>query len=111
MKLTKTDFLIYRDCGKNAWLKIHKPEIYFSKPLSDFDQGIIDMGNDVDEVARGLFPGGVLVTDRSDSIETARLIAARTPVIYQPVFETPLYKMICDILVWNSEQGVYDLYE
>jgi len=111
MKLTKTDFLIYRDCGKNAWLKIHKPEVYFSKPLSDFDQGIIDMGNDVDAVARGLFPGGVLVTDRSDTTETARLMEARTPIIYQPVFETPLYKMICDILVWNPDQNVYDLYE
>ena len=65
----------------------------------------------VDTVARGLFPGGVLVTDRSDTTETARLMEARTPIIYQPVFETPLYKMICDILVWNPDQNVYDLYE
>jgi hypothetical protein len=111
MKLTKTDFLIYRDCGKNAWLKIHKPDVYFSKPLSEFDQGIIDMGNDVDEVARDLFPGGVLVIDRGDSVGTMQLIEARTPVIYQPVFGTSLYKTICDIMVWNSAQNVYDLYE
>lgn len=29
-KLTKTDFLIYKDCAKNAWLKVHKPDIYLA---------------------------------------------------------------------------------
>lgn len=111
MRLTKTDFLIYRDCAKNAWLKVHKPEIYFAKPLSVFDQGIIETGNEVDELARELFPNGILVLDRNDIQETKRLIETRTPVIYQPVFETDLYKIICDILVWNSDTGVYDLYE
>ena len=42
MKLTKTDYLIYKDCGKNAWLKVHKPDIYYTKPLSAFDEGIIE---------------------------------------------------------------------
>ena len=26
MLLTKTDYLIYRNCSKNAWLKIHNSE-------------------------------------------------------------------------------------
>ena len=111
MKLTKTDFLIYKDCAKNAWLKIHKPDIYYSKPISTFDQGIMEMGNDVDELARDLFPGGVLVSDRKDVEGTKKLTEARTPIIYQPVFENKLYKIICDMLVWNSETKLYDLYE
>lgn len=111
MKLTKTDFLIYKDCAKNAWLKVHKPNIYFAEPLSVFDQGIIETGNEVDELARDLFPNGVLLTDRNDIEETKRLIENRTPIIYQPIFETNLYKIICDILVWNPDTNLYDLYE
>lgn len=111
MKLTKTDYLIYRDCAKNAWLKIHKPDIYFAKPLSAFDQGIIETGNEVDLLARGLFPNGVLITGFDASEETKKLVKSQAPVIYQPVFETDLYKVICDILVWNQKLKVYDLYE
>jgi len=111
MKLTKTNFLIYKDCAKNAWLKVHKPDIYFSKPLSVFDEGIIETGNEVDILARELFPNGVLLEDRDAFKETMELIKAQTPIIYQPVFETNLYKTICDILVWNSSLKAYDLYE
>ncbi|HAS80808.1 MAG: hypothetical protein UR25_C0004G0098 [Candidatus Nomurabacteria bacterium GW2011_GWE1_32_28] len=111
MKLTKTDYLIYRDCEKNAWLKVHKPDIYFDKPLSAFDQSIIETGNEVDTLARELFPNGVLVSDRNETEETIKLLKSKTPVIYQPVFETDLYKTICDILVWNKDFNVYDLYE
>src|ERR1035437_3046998 len=111
MKLTKTDYLIYKDCGKNAWLKVHKPEIYYAKPLSAFDEGIIETGNEVDILARDLFPGGVLLTSRDASNETTELIKSKTGVIYQPVFETEIYKIICDILVWNLTTNAYDLYE
>lgn len=111
MKLTKTDFLIYKDCAKNAWLKVHKPDIYFAKPLSAFDEGIIETGNEIDELSRDLFPNGVLITNRNDLGETKKLIEKQAPVIYQPVFETDLYKIICDILVWNSNTKLYDLYE
>lgn len=111
MKLTKTDYLIYKDCAKNAWLKVHKPDVYFAKPLSTFDQGIIETGNEVDILARDLFPGGVLITDRGDVKGTEKLIQSKTPVIYQPVFETDLYKVVSDILVWNAKTKSYDLYE
>ncbi|MFA6386485.1 MAG: DUF2779 domain-containing protein [Candidatus Paceibacterota bacterium] len=111
MKLTKTDYLIYRDCGKNAWLKVHKPDIYYAKPLSAFDQGIIETGNEVDELARDLFPGGVLLTSRDATEETMELVNSHINVIYQPVFETENYKIVCDIIVWDDVFQVYDLYE
>jgi hypothetical protein len=110
MKLSKTNYLVYRDCGHNAWVKVHKPEIYHAEPLSVFDQAIIETGNDVDVRARALFPGGVLIR-RGDAAGTAELVAARTPVLYQPVFETERYTTACDILVWNDALGTYDLYE
>ncbi len=111
MKLTKTNFLIYKDCAKNAWLKIHKPNVYFARTLSVFDQGIVETGNEVDELARDLFPGGVLVVGDGGESETKELIKKQTPVMYQPVFETNVYKIICDMLVWNSNTKLYDLYE
>jgi hypothetical protein len=111
MKLSKTNFLIYRDCGKNAWLKIHKPDIYYKYPLSAFEEGIIKTGNEVDKLARELFPNGVLIEDREDSERTKEMIDDETKVLYQPVFETDEYKMISDILVWNDNTKKYDLYE
>ena len=110
MKLSKTNYLVYRDCAHNAWVKAHLPEVYKAKPLSVFDQAIIETGNDVDVLARDLFPGGVLI-ERGDAAGTAQLVAQRAPVLYQPVFETERYTTACDILVWNAETQSYDLYE
>lgn len=110
MKLTKTDFLIYQDCPHNAWVKIHEPEVFHSKPLSVFDQLIIETGNDVDELARELFPGGELI-GRGDATKTRALIDNETPVLYQPYFATELFVTASDILVWNKNANNYDLYE
>lgn len=111
MKLSKTNFLICLDCSKNAWLKIHKPEVYKKKALSSFELNIVDTGNQIDELARGLFPDGTLVESREDSEFTKKLMEKRTPVIYQPVFATEKYLAVADILVFNSNTNVYDLYE
>jgi hypothetical protein len=101
MKLSKTNYLLYRDCAHNAWVKAHLPEIYKARPLSVFDQAIIETGNDIDVLARDLFPGGVLI-ERDDAVGTAQLVGQRAAVLYQPVFETTRYITACDILVWNG---------
>ncbi len=110
MKLSKTNFLIYRDCAHNAWVRIHAPDIYRAKPLSLFEQELLKTGNEVDDLARELFPHGVLV-GREDAAGTALLVAERTLVLYQPVFETERFSIACDILEWDAAHGVYDLYE
>ncbi|MDD5464666.1 MAG: DUF2779 domain-containing protein, partial [Candidatus Moranbacteria bacterium] len=111
MKLSKTNFLICLDCAKNAWLKIHNPKVYKEKALSSFELNIIDTGNQIDELARGLFPDGILVESRNDTEFTKRLMENKTPVIYQPVFATEKYIAVSDIFVFNSDKNVYDLYE
>lgn len=111
MRLTKTDFLIAKDCNKNAWLKVHKPDVYKTKPLTDFDKNIIETGNEIDELARQLFPDGALVENRDDIELTKKLISEHTLVIYQPVFATDEYMAVADIIVWNATQNAYDLYE
>jgi hypothetical protein len=40
--LSKTDYLIFRECHKNAWLKIHRPAIFHQVGLSEFDKAIIE---------------------------------------------------------------------
>lgn len=109
--LSKTDYILYRDCEKNAWVKIHKPEIYNTHELSQFEKTIIETGNEIDELARKLFPNGILVPNRTDIAYTKSLVDKKTEVIYQPVFETEKYKMACDILVWNDKVKKYDLFE
>ena len=62
--LSKTDYLIYRECRKSAWLKIHWPDVFQESGLSEFDKAIIESGNEVEGVARNLFPKGVLIERR-----------------------------------------------
>jgi len=109
-KLSKTNYLIWRDCPHNAWIKQNRPDIYNANPPSAFEQGLFDTGNEVDELARELFPGGRLVA-RGNAEGTRALIEARAPVLYQPVFETRRFTTACDILVWDEAAQVYDLYE
>lgn len=109
--LSKTNFLICLSCAKNAWLKIHKPDVYKKKSLSSFELNIIDTGNQIDELARDLFPNGILVESREDMEITKKLMTDKTRVIYQPVFTTKKFIAVSDILVWNSSTNVYDLYE
>ena len=111
MTLSKTNYLTFLDCKKNAWLKIHKPDVYYKYPLSSFELNIIETGNEIDILARDLFPGGVTVEHRKDDELTRKLMNQKTPVIYQPVFISDKYITACDIFVWNSESNIYDLYE
>jgi hypothetical protein len=111
MILSKTNFITSLDCTKNAWLKIHSPEIYKQYPLSSFELNIIDTGNQIDKLARELFPGGVTVESRDDTEYTQKLLQQKTPVIYQPVFATDKFITASDILVWNSATNLYDMYE
>ncbi len=111
MKLSKTNFITFEDCQKNAWLKIHKPDIYYKYPLSSFEKNIIETGNQIDELARQLFVDGVLVENREDTELTKKLLSEKTPVIYQPVFISEKYTVASDIIVWNSETEKYDIYE
>jgi hypothetical protein len=82
--ISKTDYILWRACPKNAWLRIHKPDLYNSTELTEYEQSIIDMGIEVERVACGLFPGGVLVTgSRFDAQQsTLALIASRTPTLF-----------------------------
>ncbi len=111
--LSKTDFILYKECPNNVWVKRHKPNEYAKFEPSEFEQSLAVMGNEVEELARGMFPKGYLVERRSEGAQelTQKLIAEQTPVIFQPVFSTDKYIAAADVLVWNDLMKKYDLYE
>jgi hypothetical protein len=114
MKLiSKTDFILYRECPNNTWVKIHKPEEYSKFEVSEFEKSLGLMGNEVEELARGIFPDGVMVEGRGEEAQklTKELIAKRTPVIFQAVFATDKFLAATDVLQWNEEAGAYDMSE
>jgi hypothetical protein len=111
--LSKTDYLIFRECHKNAWLKIHRPEIYHQAGLSEFDMAIIETGNEVETYARQLFPDGVLIEGRDAQAQelTLRQIAQKTPLLFQPVFVKDGFLAALDILQYDPKTNGYALYE
>jgi len=111
--ISKTDFILYRECSNNTWVKIHKPDEYSKFEISEFEKSLGVMGNEVEELARGMFPSGVMVEGRGESSQnlTKELVAKRTPIIFQAVFATDKYLAASDVLEWNKEANAYDLYE
>ena len=110
--LTKTDYILWRECKKNIWLKIHRPEVYDVGELSEFEKQIIETGNEVELVARKLFPKGFLVEGRDLEAQktTQDLLAAKKEVIFQPIFVKDDFLAAVDILELNAD-GSYNIYE
>jgi hypothetical protein len=98
--ISKTDYILYRECAKDAWLRIHMRDLYYSKQLSAFAEALIETGNEVELVARQLFPDGVLVEGRDDKAqaETKKLVEQRVPTVFQAVFSQDGYFAATDIL-------------
>jgi len=53
--ISKTDYILWRACAKNAWLRIHKPDVYYSTEVTEYEQSVMEMGIEVERVARGCF--------------------------------------------------------
>ncbi|MEI6057562.1 MAG: DUF2779 domain-containing protein [bacterium] len=112
-QLTKTDFISYKECHHNVWVKWHKPEVYNQFEVSEFEKSLGEMGNEVEKLARGMFPNGYLVEKRSEGAQelTKQCLAKKTPVIFQAVFAVEKYLAATDVLKWNEAANAYDLYE
>lgn len=110
--LSKTDYLLFRECKKNLWYKVHQPDLYWSQELSDFEKQIIETGNEVELVARQLFIGGVLVEGRDLLAEekTQELLNKKTPVIFQAVFKNDYFFAAVDVLEYKPD-GSWHIFE
>ena len=111
--LSKTDYILYRECPKNVWYKIHKPDIYYQSELSEFEKTIIETGNEVELVARKLFPNGILIERRDERGQktTQDYIAQGQEVLFQPIFMKDNYIAAIDILKFDPKTDSYSVYE
>lgn len=111
--ISKTDYVLWRACPKNAWLRIHRPEIYHATELTEFEQSVIDMGIEVECEARGLFPQGLLVAGAKTETQenTAKYLAANTGTLFQAVFEREQLLAAIDVLEQDPSTGEYSIFE
>src|ERR1035437_1101833 len=111
--LSKSDYILYRDCRKNAWLKIHEPEVYSQFPLSEFDKSLMESGIDVEEISRQLFPSGKMVNAYGDKGKeiTQSYLKNKELVLFQPVFIEDGFQAKIDVLKYIPESDSYAILE
>src|SRR4029077_12766846 len=112
--ISKTDYVLWRACPKNAWLRIHKPELYYSTELTEYEQSVIDMGIEVHRVARNLFPQGVLVTGTKTEAQqnTLNCLASNSAgTLFEAVFQREQLLAAIDVLQCDAETGWYSIQE
>lgn len=115
MKLiSKSIFLDYLTCSKDAWFRLNKPELKEFE-ISESLQNRFNQGNVVEEYAKQLriFSGMVEIKSRGTEArkELDALISKKAPAIYQATFIADGYIIRCDVLKWNAETKKWDLYE
>src|SRR3989344_3882620 len=112
--ISKSQFLDYLTCPKDAWFRIHKPELKEFE-VSTTLQNMFEQGYEAEEYAKQLkiFSGMVEVTFRGTEgkEEVDALIAQKVPAIYQPTFVADGFVVRCDVLKWDEATAKWDLYE
>jgi hypothetical protein len=113
MCISKTDYVLWRECAKNAWLKLHKPDVYYATELTEFEQSVIDAGIEVEGVARRLFADGAIVTGPKTEAhqKTAELLAANIRTLFQAAFEQDGLFAAIDVLQLDNETGEFSIHE
>jgi len=97
--LSKSRILSHRQCPKRLWLQVYRPEL--AEEAGD-RQAMLVVGNQVGEVARSLFPGGLLID--SDDLsraqrETAAALAIRPRrTLFEATFSHQKVLVRADIL-------------
>jgi hypothetical protein len=111
--ISKTDYVLWRHCAKNAWLKLHKPDVYYATEMTEFEQSIIDRGIEVEAAACGLFADGVLISgSKTESQQkTTALLISKTRTLFQAVFEKDGLLAVIDVLQFDAETEAYSIYE
>ncbi|MDD9859133.1 MAG: DUF2779 domain-containing protein [Nitrospira sp.] len=90
-RLSKSRFLSGLQCQKRLYLEIHDPQL--ATEPDDRRQSILDMGQEVGQIARRCFPDGVLVAETHRQIpaaleKTAALVAdPNVPAIFEGAFQ------------------------
>ena len=89
-RLSKSRFVAGVQCPKLLWWKVHEPDAVELQPDKVL-QDRFDQGQAVGELARTLFPGGVLIDLPHDAVEqrieeTREAIAGEAPAVFEASF-------------------------
>jgi hypothetical protein len=109
--LSKSDFLRYLQCHKYLWLNKKRKDLL--PETAPEKQALFDHGYAVENLSHLLFEDGVEVQDNFQKAakNTKALMASGHQVLYQATaFKRPLL-VRGDILKWNPETELWDLYE
>lgn len=82
--LSKSRIILHRQCPKRLWLECYRRDLAVEDPAVT---ARLQAGHHVGEIARGLFPGGVLVdgNDLKEALATTERLLRATPRV--PIFE------------------------
>ena len=112
-RLSKSSYLRGLQCHKSLYLyQFHRD---LQDPPDSKQEAIFSTGHQVGELARDLFPGGVLAVDghpsrvRQSLARTKKLIAEGEDVLYEPAFQHNGVLAYVDILVRKAD--VWRAYE
>lgn len=111
--ISKTTFLEFLQCSKNTWLKLHRPELHEHYKLSEFEEHLLEQGNEVDSIARNLFPDGIEIVGYGEEAcqETIRHMTSKVPTLFQATFIVDGFIARIDILAYDEANDCWDLYE
>ncbi|MGF1546743.1 MAG: DUF2779 domain-containing protein [Thiotrichales bacterium] len=102
--LSKSRIQVYRQCPKRLWLRIHRPDLGGESAGAAMR---LRYGTAVGEVARSLYPGGVLIDtdDLSTAMrQTARALAEAPRPLFEATFEAERVLVRVDLLL-PAERG------
>ncbi len=107
MLLTKSKFVAGSQCLKRLYLSVHQPAL--AAQPDESSQSIIDQGQEVGLLARGMFPGGVAVESRNreEAIRATRELIENPgiPAIFEGAFEHRDVFVRVDILQRLQDQS------
>jgi len=109
--ISKTRYLEYLTCPKDAWFRLHMPELP-ELELDFMGKMNVEEGNKVELVAQQLkIFSGFIEVEKGGTKQSGELVHLETHVIYQPTFIADGFIIRCDFLVYNNKSSKYDLYE
>lgn len=111
MILTKTDFMNYLECPMYLWLSKNRPELL---PEDGPEKGrIFAMGQEVDELAKKLFPAALEIKGFNEQgFENTKKALKKNPkALFQPTAIAGNIAARADILTASMEPGVFDINE
>lgn len=108
--LSKSRLIEWRQCPKRLWLKVNRPELAETSPAAE---RAFRVGYEIGEIARSLYPDGVLVETRDlrEALTITRELLHTEPgrPIFEATFERDGLLVQADLLL--PENGGYRMVE